>query len=97
MILNIFITDEPEQVRMKLLAHTAMTNLWKSTSGLWLQNKRAWNVNRRSWKKNNVLNPKYASSEGCWQGLKGFLMLFYQKIINKEGKIVHDDKKNFKW
>ena len=35
---------EPEQVRMKLLAHTAMTNLWKSTSGLWLANKRAWNA-----------------------------------------------------
>lgn len=35
---------EPEQVRMKLLAHTAMTNLWRSTSGLWLRNKRAWNA-----------------------------------------------------
>ena len=37
------------QVRIKLLVHTAMTNIWKSTSGLWLRNKREWNEKNRKY------------------------------------------------
>lgn len=89
---------EPEQVRLKLLVHTAMTNLWKSTSGLWLQNKRAWNIKlEEAGKRNNVINPKYASREGCWQGGKGgkgFSNIVLSKNRIHEGKIVHDDKKS---
>ena len=59
---------EPDQVRMKLLAHTAMTNLWRSTSGLWLKNKRAWNAQiDEAGEKHKVSNPRFASREGCWQ------------------------------
>ena len=35
---------ELSQVRTKLLVHTAMTNIWRSTSGEWLKIKRAWNA-----------------------------------------------------
>jgi len=86
---------KPEQVRMKLLVHTAMTNIWKSTSGLWLRNKREWNLKiEEAGKKYDVLNPKFASREGCWQGSKGFsnVVLSKNKII--DGKVVHDDKKS---
>ena len=85
---------EASQVRLKLLAHTAMTNLWKSTSGLWLANKRAWNEQiEAAGKKYNVPNPKFASREGCWQGSKGFsnVVLSKNKII--DGKVVHDNNK----
>jgi hypothetical protein len=85
---------EPEQVRMKLLAHTAMTNLWKSTSGLWLQNKREWNNKlEEAGKRNGVVNPKYASREGCWQGSKGFSNVVLSKNEIKDGKVVHNNKK----
>lgn len=85
---------EPEQVRMKLLAHTAMTNLWKSTSGLWLQNKRAWNEKlEKAGEENNVKNPKYASREGCWQGSKGFSNVVLSKNEIKDGAIYHNNTK----
>jgi len=85
---------EPEQVRMKLLAHTAMTNLWRSTSGLWLKNKRDWNAKiDEAGKKHEVANPRFASREGCWQGSKGFSNVVLSKNKIVKGKIVHDDKK----
>lgn len=85
---------EPEQVRMKLLAHTAMTNLWKSTSSLWLQNKREWNKKLEdAGERNGVLNPKYASREGCWQGSKGFSNVVLSKNEIKNGKVVHNNSK----
>ncbi len=85
---------ELAQVRTKLLVHTAMTNLWKSTTGLWLRNKRAWNAMiDDAGKKYEVENPRFASREGCWQGSKGFsnVVLSKNKII--DGKVVHDNKK----
>jgi len=85
---------EAEQVRMKLLAHTAMTNLWRSTSGLWLKNKRAWNARiDAAGEKNNVLNPRFASREGCWQGAKGFSNVVLSKNVIENGKIKHKDSK----
>ncbi len=85
---------KPEQVRMKLLAHTAMTNLWRSTSGLWLKNKRAWNEQiEEAGERNGVVNPKYATREGCWQGSKGFSNVVLSKNVVEKGKIVHQDTK----
>jgi hypothetical protein len=86
---------EPEQVRLKLLAHTAMTNLWKSTSGLWLRNKRAWNEQiEAAGEKYDIPNPKFASREGCWQGSKGFSNVVLSKNEIKDGKVVHNNKKS---
>jgi hypothetical protein len=86
---------EASQVRTKLLVHTAMTNLWKSTTGLWLQNKRAWNVLiEAAGEKNDVVNPKYASREGCWQGSKGFSNVVLSKNVITDGKVVHKNSKS---
>jgi len=85
---------ELSQVRMKLLAHTAMTNIWRSTSGLWLKNKRAWNEQiDAAGEKYNIPNPRYASREGCWQGAAGFSNVVLSKNRIIDGKIVHDNKK----
>ena len=86
---------ELSQVRLKLLVHTAMTNLWKSTSGLWLKNKREWNNKiEEAGEKHDVLNPKFASREGCWQGSAGFSNVVLSKNEIKNGKIVHNNKKS---
>ena len=87
---------EASQVRLKLLAHTAMTNLWRSTAGLWLANKREWNRQiEEAGLKHGVVNPKFASREGCWQGSKGFSNVVLSKnVINKEGKVEHDNEKS---
>jgi hypothetical protein len=64
---------ELSQVRVKLLVHTAMTNIWRSTSGGWLKIKREWN--RRldeAGIAHNIPNPRFASREGCWQGYQWF-------------------------
>jgi len=85
---------ELDQVRLKLLAHTAMTNLWRSTSGLWLKNKRGWNEKiEDAGERHGIVNPKYATREGCWQGSKGFSNVVLSKNIIEKGKIVHNNKK----
>ena len=85
---------ELAQVRMKLLVHTAMTNLWRSTSGLWLKNKRAWNAQiDEAGIKHGVDNPRFASREGCWQGSKGFSNVVLSKNVIEDGKIKHKDSK----
>lgn len=64
---------ELSQVRMKLLAHITMTNVWNSLKGDWLRLKKEWNEQiEASGAKYNVANPKFASREGCWQGTNGF-------------------------
>lgn len=86
---------ELSQVRIKLLIHAAMTNLWKSTTGPWLKIKRQWNSEiEAAGEKHGIVNPKYASREGCWQGSKGFsnVVLSKNKIVDK--KVVHDNKKS---
>jgi hypothetical protein len=60
-------------VRMKLLAHITMTNVWDSVRGMWLKLKKEWN--RRideAGEKNSIPNPAFATREGCWQGESGF-------------------------
>ena len=83
-----------EQVRFKRLAHATMTNVWNSTKGDWLKMKRDWNEKiEASGEKNGVLNPKFASREGAWQGKSGMsnIVLQTKKIIN--GEIVSDKSK----
>jgi hypothetical protein len=62
-----------EDVRIKLLAHITMTNVWDTIKADWLRLKREWNekINEAGALK-GVQNPLYASRDGCWQGSNGF-------------------------
>ena len=76
-------------VRMKLLAHITMTNVWNSIKGDWLRLKNEWNDKiEAAGEKYNIPNPKYASREGCWQGESGFsnVVLSSQEVENGEIK-----------
>lgn len=67
------VNGELSDVRMKLLAHITMTNVWDSTRGEWLRLKKAWNEKiEAAGVKQAVPNPTFASREGCWQGENGF-------------------------
>jgi len=60
-------------VRMKLLAHITMTNVWNSVKGDWLRIKKEWKAKiEEAGIKHSILNPMYASRDGCWQGTHGF-------------------------
>jgi hypothetical protein len=60
-------------VRMKLLAHITMTNVWDSVRGMWLKLKKEWNKRiDEAGVKCDVPNPAFATREGCWQGEQGF-------------------------
>jgi hypothetical protein len=86
---------ELSQVRVKLLVHTAMTNIWRSTSGGWLKIKREWN--RRldeAGIAHNIPNPRFASREGCWQGTNGFSNVVLSKKVVSDGKIEHKNGKS---
>jgi len=64
---------ELSDVRMKLLAHITMTNVWDSVKGEWLKIKKAWNARIEEAGANcSIANPTFASREGCWQGESGF-------------------------
>ena len=84
-----------EDVRMKLLAHITMTNVWNSIKGTWLQLKRDWNEKiEAAGAKNGVANPKYASREGCWQGTSGMSNIVLAKQRIEGGEIKTDSKKS---
>ena len=60
-------------VRMKLLAHITMTNVWDSTKGEWLKIKREWKERiEAAGEQRQIPNPMYATRDGCWQGTNGF-------------------------
>ena len=64
---------ELSDIRLKLLAHVAMTNLWNSVKGPWLAIKKEWNAKiEEAGEKYEIANPKFATREGCWQGTAGF-------------------------
>lgn len=64
---------ELSDVRIKLLAHITMTNVWDSVKGYWVRLKKEWNKEiEAAGAKHNVINPTFASREGCWQGESGF-------------------------
>lgn len=60
-------------VRLKLLAHITMTNVWDTVKGDWLRLKREWNEKiTEAGEKAGIQNPLYATRDGCWQGTNGF-------------------------
>jgi hypothetical protein len=60
-------------VRMKLLAHITMTNVWNSVKGDWLRLKTEWRERiETAGVREGVENPAFATREGCWQGEQGF-------------------------
>lgn len=62
-----------KDVRMKLLAHITMTNVWDSIKAKWLQLKKEWNAKiAAAGEKYDIKNPTFATREGCWQGENGF-------------------------
>jgi len=64
---------ELSEVRMKLLAHITMTNVWNSTKGDWLRLKKEWKARiEEAGIKHSIVNPMLATRDGCWQGTHGF-------------------------
>ena len=62
-----------EDVRMKLLAHITMTNVWDSTKGEWIRLKKEWKARiEEAGIKQSIPNPMFATRDGCWQGEHGF-------------------------
>jgi hypothetical protein len=60
-------------VRMKLLAHITMTNVWNSVKGDWLRLKKEWRERIEvAGATHGIANPAFATREGCWQGEHGF-------------------------
>lgn len=83
-----------DQIRLKLLAHVALTNLWKSTTGDWLKIKKEWNEKLEdAGVRHKIPNPKFASREGCWQGKSGFANVVLSKREVVDGEIIVDNKK----
>ena len=86
---------ELSQVRVKRLCHMAMTNLWQSVSGEWMSVKREWNEKiEAAGLKYNILNPKFASREGCWQGTSGMSNVVLSKQKVADGEIITDKGKD---
>jgi hypothetical protein len=62
-----------EDIRMKILAHITMTNVWEPNKAKWLQLKKDWNAKiEEAGALRGVANPLYASRDGCLQGTNGF-------------------------
>jgi len=80
-----------EDVRMKILAHITMTNVWNTTKGDWLRLKAEWNDKiEAAGEKYNIANPKFASREGCWQGESGFSNVVLTERSIEAGEIKVD-------
>ena len=77
-------------VRMKLLAHITMTNVWNTVKGDWLRLKREWNERINcAGEAVGVDNATYATRGGCWQGTNGFANVVNAKrSIGGDGKVV---------
>jgi hypothetical protein len=73
-------------VRMKLLAHITMTNVWNSVKGDWLRLKSEWRERiEQAGIRTGVPNPAFATREGCWQGEQGMANVV-TKDPTKKGK-----------
>jgi hypothetical protein len=73
-------------VRMKLLAHITMTNVWNSVKGDWLRLKSEWRERiEAAGVATGVKNPAFATREGCWQGVNGMANVV-TKDPTKKGK-----------
>ena len=88
------VRGNPADVRMKLLAHITMTNVWVTTKGDWLRLKREWNdrINAAG-EKAGIQNATYATRDGCWQGVNGYSNVVNMKrSVNAEGEVVATTK-----
>ena len=87
----------PEQVRMKRLAHATMTNAWTTTRSDWLKMKREWNTKiEEMGEKYNIPNPKFASSDGCWQGSNGYSnVVLTERKLDENGNVQTIKGKSF--
>lgn len=84
-----------EQVRMKRLCHATMTNIWNTTKADWLKMKKEWNGKiEAAGEKNGVINPKFASREGAWQGKNGMSNIVLQTRKIENGEIKNDKTKS---
>jgi hypothetical protein len=73
-------------MRMKLLAHITMTNVWQSVKGDWLRLKSEWRERiEQAGVRTGVANPAFATREGCWQGEQGMANVV-TKDPTKKGK-----------
>lgn len=80
------VKGELSAVRMKLLAHITMTNVWQSTKGDWLRLKAEWRERiDAAGAARGVANPAFATREGCWQGDQGMANVV-TKDPTKKGK-----------
>lgn len=81
-------------VRMKLLAHITMTNVWNSIKGDWLRLKQEWNAKlEEAGAAVGIANPGFASRDGCWQGENGYANVVNTKrSIGADGEIVVNTK-----
>lgn len=81
-------------VRMKLLAHITMTNVWITTKGDWLKIKREWNDQLdKAGEEQGIANPGYATRDGCWQGENGFSnVVNIRRSIDESGEVVATTK-----
>lgn len=88
------VRGELSGVRMKLLAHMTMTNVWVTTKGDWLTVKREWNERiNAAGERAGIANPLYATREGCWQGVNGFSnVVNTRRAVNDEGDVVATTK-----
>lgn len=74
-------------VRMKLLAHITMTNVWNSMKGDWLRLKTEWRDRiKAAGMANGVPNADFATREGCWQGDSGFANVVTRSKQRPEGR-----------
>lgn len=81
-------------VRMKLLAHVTMTNVWNTVKGDWLRLKREWNEQINSaGDESGVANPTYATRGGCWQGTNGYSnVVNTRRTLDDAGEVVATTK-----
>lgn len=85
-----------EDVRMKRLAHATMTNAWTTTRSDWLKMKKEWNAKLELvGEKYDILNPKFASRDGCWQGSNGYSNVVLSSHVVENGKAKHKKGKSF--
>lgn len=85
-----------DQVRMKRLAHATMTNAWTTTRADWLKMKKEWNEKiEEAGVKHGIVNPKFASRDGCWQGSNGYSNVVLSSQTVENGEIVTHKGKSF--
>lgn len=81
-------------VRMKLLAHLTMTNVWVTTKGDWLRHKREWNERiNAAGEAAGIPNPTFATRDGCWQGVNGYSnVVNTRRHVDETGEVVATTK-----